>query len=107
MPHDNSLPKDNSVREVNPTPENISWTVDEKAVFEKLGVAAGDETLKLLIRGQRKINGRIFEALGRVLKCFPRDGLSAECLQALDEAKDIVDRIPGEDPPFCEQHPFN
>ena len=87
-------------------PEAISWNQDEEAVFQKLGVPEADAALRLFIRGQRRINGRIFEALTDLLGCFPRNGLSAECVKALDEAKSIVDKIPGEDPPFCEQGPF-
>ena len=85
------------------TPDDNSWNQEEEAVFEKLGVAENDSTLRLLIRGQRRINGRIFEALMDLLKCFPREGLSAECIKALDEAKSIVEKIPGEDPPFCQK----
>ena len=79
-----------------------SWTIDEESVFDKLGVAKDDATLRMLIRGQRRINGRIFEALTVILNSFPTQNLDPESLRLLAEAKDIVRVIPGEDPPFCE-----
>jgi len=79
-----------------------SWTIDEESVFDKLGVAKDDATLRMLIRGQRRINGRIFEALTVILNSFPTQNLDPESRRLLAEAKDIVKVIPGEDPPFCE-----
>lgn len=84
-------------------PDVTTWTQDEEVVFKKLNVAENNLTLRMLIRGQRNINGRIFAALTDLLNCFPKAGLSAECVKALEEAQDIVAKIPGEDPPFCSE----
>jgi len=84
-------------------PDNIRWNKDEKKVFKKLGVADDDTALRQLIRGQRKINGRIFFALTEILKAIPREGLGAKSIKALNKAQKVVAVIPGEDPPFCER----
>jgi hypothetical protein len=82
-------------------PDKILWNKDEKKVFKQLGVADNDVALRLLIRGQRKINGRILFALTEILKNIPIEGLSAKSIKALKKAQKIVAVIPGEDPPFC------
>ena len=68
-------------------------------VFKAFGVGAGDVCLREFIRGQRRINGRLYKAIdliGEALKAGP--GKKYDRLIA--KANKINEGVPGE-PPGC------
>jgi hypothetical protein len=73
---------------------------EEEAVFAEFGIGTGEESLRALIRGQRKINGKLYRAIDLIL-----DSLKAQSGKAPDpalvEAKNENDGVPGP-PPGCE-----
>jgi hypothetical protein len=73
---------------------------EEEAVFAELGIGEGEVSLRKLILGQRKINGKLFRAIDLIL-----DSLNAQSGKATDpalvEAKNENDGVPGP-PPGCE-----
>jgi hypothetical protein len=84
------------------TMANAGWTEGDDEVIRELGFAQGSGEARL-VRGQRRINGRLFDAVNTLLRCIPRQDLSPEDLKALDDAITSIAKIPGEDPPRCEQ----
>lgn len=83
------------------------WTPKEKRVFKELGIGEGDLAMRLLIRGQRRINGKLYDALDLVVKHLKAQpaGQSKAGSSALKEAEKLVDAIPADDPPRCESKP--
>jgi hypothetical protein len=79
-----------------------SWTNDEEQVFRELLVGQ-NESLKRLIRGQRKINGKFFLAIQTIIECFePKADLDQNAKQRVEAALKFVKEIPDVDPPRCE-----
>jgi hypothetical protein len=78
------------------------WTEDEQQVFLDLGIGE-HESLKRLIRGQRKINGKFFLAIQTIIECFePKAGLDENAKERVQAALKFVREIPDVDPPRCE-----
>jgi hypothetical protein len=85
-------------------PKKNEWTAKEKQVFKELGIGEGEVTLRKLISGQRKINGRLYKAIdliGEGLKA-DRKGDSKKHNDCVDRACKINDEIPGTEPPYCD-----
>ena len=79
------------------------WHNDEEKVFQELGIGENEESLRLLIRGQRKINGKFFVALQTIIECFqPKADLDPDSKQRVAQALAFVKEVPDHDPPRCE-----
>ncbi len=79
----------------------------DEEVFEIFGV--GTETanipLRKFISGQRKINGRLYEAIELILEALPKDSTSSAIdFKKLALAGQYNDGVPG-DPPGCVSPP--
>jgi hypothetical protein len=82
----------------------IKWTQDEEAVFKTLGVGPENLSMRKFIRGQRKINGKIFAALNLILDSSPKPApgrLNVAGTNKMAQARKIIAGIPGP-PPGCE-----
>ena len=83
------------------------WTKDEQSVFEELGIGEGEVGLRRLIRGQRRINGRLYEAIELIIDSLPKkpgqESESAEIFSNRKRAQKFNAAIPAEDPPRCEK----
>ena len=74
--------------------KNAAWTKQERALFAALGVGEGDVALRKFIRGQRKINGRFYEAIDLILESLRKQsGKTAD--PALAKAQKINDGVAG------------
>jgi hypothetical protein len=75
---------------------------EEEAVFAAFGIGEGDVSLRRFIRGQRAINGRLYEAIELILDSLPREHSKTSTLdfKKLAEAKKINGGVPGP-PPGC------
>jgi len=49
-------------------PKKGEWNAKEKQVFKELGVGEGEVTLRKLIRGQRRINGKLYDSIELIIK---------------------------------------
>jgi hypothetical protein len=82
--------------------DETQWNEDEEKVFSDLGIGE-HESLKRLIRGQRKINGKFFLAIQTIIECFePKADLDQNAKQRVEAALKFVREIPDVDPPRCE-----
>ena len=84
-----------------PDPE---WTDEEKQVFKELGVGEGEVSLRKLIRGQRRINGKLYDAIDLIIAHLKRtsDDSSKTPSPELQKAEKLNDLVPSADPPKCE-----
>ena len=73
---------------------------EEEAVFAAFGIGEGEVSLRELIRGQRKINGRLYKAIDLILESLKKQSGKAPD-PALVEAQNENDGVPGP-PPGCE-----
>ncbi len=73
---------------------------EEEAVFAAFGIGEGEVSLRDLIRGQRKINGKLYRAIGLILESLKKQSGKASD-PALDEAEKLNKGVPGP-PPGCE-----
>jgi hypothetical protein len=69
-------------------------------VFTIFGVGKGDQALRKFIRGQRKINGRLYKAIDLILEHLKKG--SKEVSPELEKADKLNEVIPGKVPPFCD-----
>ena len=78
----------------------------EEEVFEAFGIGTGEGSLRMLIRGQREINGRLYEAIELILDSLPKEHSKTSTLdfQKLAKAKELNDGVPGP-PPGCSSPP--
>jgi hypothetical protein len=72
---------------------------EEEAVFAAFGIGTGEKSLRALIKGQRKINGKLYRAIDLILESLKKQSKAAD--PALDEAQKINEGVPGP-PPGCE-----
>ena len=79
---------------------------EEEAVFAAFGIGEGEVSLRMLIRGQREINGRLYEAIELILESLPKEHskTSTHDYKKLAEAKKLNDGVPGP-PPGCSSPP--
>ena len=80
------------------------WNAKEKQVFRELEIGEGDVSLRRLIRGQRMINGKLYDALDLIVKHLKQQpaGKNKAGAALLKKAEKLVDAIPAEDPPRCQ-----
>jgi hypothetical protein len=76
------------------------WTDAEKQVFEELGIGDGEVALRRLIRGQRRINGKLYDSIDLIIKHLKQTSNSET--PELKEAETLNDLVPSADPPKCE-----
>ena len=83
--------------------KNDKWTKAEEAVFAAFGIGEGEISLRRLIRGQREINGRLYEAIELILDSLPKEHSKTSTLdfKKLATAEKINKGVPGP-PPGCE-----
>ena len=79
---------------------NEEWTAEEKKVFNELGIGWGDVSLRKLIRGQRRINGKLYDAIDLIIAHLKKT--SKEASPELKKAEQLNDLVPSADPPKCE-----
>ena len=74
----------------------------EEEVFEAFGIGTGEGSLRMLIRGQREINGRLYEAIELILDSLPKEHSKTSTLdfKKLATAEKINEGVPGP-PPGC------
>src|SRR5204863_6956054 len=83
------------------------WTKEEEAIFEEFGIGEGEVSLRRLIRGQRKINGRLYRAIALMLEAFDANKgnekmkLSSSAEKLMNKARKLNAGVPG-DPPGCD-----
>lgn len=72
----------------------------EAQVFAEFGVGKGDVALRKFIRGQRKINGRLYTAIDLILDALPtgKSKTSIPDSTILAKAKKKNDQVPGPSP---------
>lgn len=80
---------------------NIVWTNSDEEMRKELGFTKESGEGRFM-HGQRRINGRLFEAVMTILDCIPTADLDDRAQAALKKSRDSVAKIPGEDPPKCE-----
>jgi hypothetical protein len=76
------------------------WTAEETKVFKELGVGERQMTLRKLIRGQRRINGKLYDAVDLIVKHLKQT--TKQATPELEEAGRLADLVPSADPPRCE-----
>jgi hypothetical protein len=82
------------------------WTPQEKAVFRQLGVGEGEVSLRRLIRGQRRINGKLYDAIDLILAHLKNQAKDSKAATPeLKKAEELNDLVPSADPPKCESDP--
>jgi hypothetical protein len=82
------------------------WTPKEKAVFRQLGVGEGEVSLRRLIRGQRRINGKLYDSIDLILAHLKKQARGSKAATPeLEAAEKLNDLVPSADPPKCESGP--
>jgi hypothetical protein len=76
------------------------WTAEEEQVFTQLGVGNGEVSLRKLIRGQRRINGKLYDSIDLIIEHLKKT--SKKATPELREAERLNDLVPSADPPKCE-----
>lgn len=99
-------------------PKNDPLTEGDLEAFKNLGVGEGDMSLRKLIYGQRRINGRllvaneeikeVLEALGRRIDSVmpvgqPQRSVKIKIGQSLNEIAKHLRYVGGDEPPGCER----
>ena len=88
-------------------PSKKRFTPEEKKVFMKLNITDEDHGLKNLIRGQREINGKLYQAISATLTALEhhvegtdlfKKGRSIK--ESIKLARNLIERVPGP-PPGC------
>jgi len=79
-----------------------SWTKAERAVFKAFGIGEGEVSLRRFIRGQRRINKKLYTAIDLILDALPEQAgkLPTAADRKLARAKKINEGVPGP-PPGC------
>ncbi|MEA2205458.1 MAG: hypothetical protein QOE77_2234 [Blastocatellia bacterium] len=77
------------------------WTGDDEEMRIELGFAKESGEARFM-HGQRRINGRLFQAVETILECLINEGnLSPTSVATLQKVQASIAKIPGEDPPKC------
>ena len=76
------------------------WTDEEQQVFDELGIGEGEVSLRKLIRGQRRINGKLYDAIDLIIAHLKKT--SKIETPELKKAEKLNDQVPSADPPKCE-----
>lgn len=74
------------------------WTADEEKVFNEFGVGSGDESMRRLIRGQRSINHRFYEAIEVILARLPKNEGKTGKDEELERVIELNKAVPGDSP---------
>jgi hypothetical protein len=79
-----------------------SWTKAERRVFKAFGTGEGEVSLRRFIRGQRRINKKLYTAIDLLLDALPKQHskISTPDYKKLAKAKKINEGVPGP-PPGC------
>ena len=79
-----------------------SWTKAERAVFKAFGIGEGEVSLRRFIRGQRRINKKLYTAIDLILDALTEQAgkLPTAADRKLARAKKINEGVPGP-PPGC------
>ncbi len=86
--------------------KNNEWTPKEKTVFRELGIGEGEVSLRKLIRGQRRINGKLYDAIDLILGHLKKQAKDSKAATPeLKKAEELNDLVPSADPPRCESDP--
>jgi len=81
------------------------WTGDDEEMLIELGFTKGSGEARFM-HGQRRINGRLFQAIDTILECLINEGNFSEAsVAALQRVQASIAKIPGEDPPKCAVDP--
>jgi hypothetical protein len=78
------------------------WTPKEKQVFRELGIGDGEVALRRLIRGQRRINGKLYDSIDLIIKHLKKQAKGNAVSRELKKAEKLNDQVPSADPPKCE-----
>jgi len=78
------------------------WTAKEKQVFKQLGIGNGEVALRRLIRGQRRINGKLYESIELIIKHLKNQSDGKKMSEELKKANKLNGLVPSADPPKCE-----
>ena len=78
------------------------WTAEEEQVFTQLGVGDGEVSLRRLIRGQRRINGKLYDSLDLIITHLKKQARGKAVSDELKKAERLNDQVPSADPPKCE-----
>jgi hypothetical protein len=81
------------------------WTAKEKQVFKQLGVGDGELSLRKLIRGQRRINGKLYDSIDLIIAHLKKQAGGKTVSDELKKAEKLNDQVPSADPPKCESGP--
>lgn len=76
------------------------WTAKEKQVFRQLGIGDGEVALRRLIRGQRRINGKLYDSIDLIISHLKKT--TKKATPELLKAEKLNDLVPSADPPKCE-----
>jgi hypothetical protein len=83
-------------------PKKAEWTAKEKQVFKELGVGEGEVTMRKLIRGQRRINGKLYDSIDLIIKHLKKQSKGKALSAELKKADKLNELVPSADPPKCE-----
>jgi len=78
------------------------WTDEEQQVFDELGIGEGEVSLRKLIRGQRRINGKLYDSIDLIIKHLKKQAKGEALSAELKKAEKLNDKVPSADPPKCE-----
>ena len=81
---------------------HVVWTDEEKQVFEELGIGEDEVSLRKLIRGQRRINGKLYDSIDLIIKHLKNQAGEKAVSDELKKAEKLNDKVPSADPPKCE-----
>ena len=81
---------------------HVVWTDEEKQVFDELGIGEDELTLRKLIRGQRRINGKLYDSIDLIIKHLKNQAGEKAVSDELKKAEKLNDQVPSADPPKCE-----
>jgi hypothetical protein len=82
---------------------NEEWTAEENKVFDELGIGYGEVSLRRLIRGQRRINGKLYDSIDLIIAHLKQT--TKQATPELKKAETLNDLVPSADPPRCESGP--
>ena len=81
---------------------HVVWTAEEQEVFAELGVGEDEVSLRKLIRGQRRINGKLYDSIDLIIAHLKKQAGGKTVSDELKKAEKLNDQVPSADPPKCE-----